>query len=154
MQQVDHRPEVPPFLDVDLKQVAEVVQAQTALPEPPLLLDARRLGVALCDDEQPKLIAKLPRDFLPDRLTEEIAEADAAIVDRIRKEDAPAVLQQLHVLEVRPPRWIDADGRPHVHLMVVLKSLQTHVMPPLDVFRLPMLERALQPLVAREADVV
>ena len=77
-----------------------------------------------------------------------------AIVHRIGEEDAPAVLRQLHVLEVRPAFGIDADRRADVDLVVVLEALRPHVLPPLDVFRLPVLERALQPLVAREVDVV
>ena len=64
------------FLDVHLKQIAQVVQARAALAEQALLLDAGRLGVALRDDEPPQLIAELARHFLPDRLAEEIAEAD------------------------------------------------------------------------------
>ena len=34
VQQVDHRPQMTPFLDVHLKQVAQIVQARAALPEP------------------------------------------------------------------------------------------------------------------------
>ena len=77
-----------------------------------------------------------------------------AIVHRIGEEDAPAVFRQLHVLEVRPAFRVDADRRAHVDLVVVLEPLRPHVLPPLDVLRLPVLERALQPLVAREVDVV
>ena len=104
VQQVDHRPQVAAFLDVHLEQVAQVVEARAALAEQPLLLDAGRLGVALRDDQAAQLVAELARHFLPDRLAEEVAEADAAIVHRIGEEDAPAVLRQLHVLEVRPAR--------------------------------------------------
>src|SRR5207249_4738218 len=136
------------------KQVAQIVQARTAAAEPSLLLDARGLGVALRDDEAPELIAEFSRDFLPHGPTEEIAEADPAIVDRIRQKDAPAVLGQLHVLEMRPSGWIDADGGSYVHLVVVLEALRPHVAPPLNVFRLPVLQRALQPPVARQPDVV
>ena len=60
----------------------------------------------------------------------------------------------LTYLEVRPAGRIDADGRPHVDLVIVLEPLRPHVLPPLDVLRLPVLERALQALVAGEADVV
>ena len=148
VQQVDHRPQVTAFLDVHLKQVAQVVQARAALAEQPLLLDARRLGVALRHDQAAELVAELARHFLPDRLPEEIAEADRAVVDGIGEEDAPAILRQLHVLEVRPPVRVDADRRAHVHLVVILEPLRPHVLPPLDVLRLPVLERALQPLVA------
>src|SRR6185295_11447114 len=129
-------------------------EARTALPKPPLLLDARRLGVPLRDDQPPQLIAELARHLLPDRLAEEIAEADAAIVNGIGEEDAPAILGQLDVFEMRPARRIDADRGAHVHLVVVLEPLRPHVFPPLDVLRLPVLERALQALVARQVDVI
>jgi hypothetical protein len=142
------------FLDVDLKQVAQVVQARAALAEQPLLLHARRLGVSLGDDQAPELIAKLAGHLLPDRLTEEIAEADRAIVDRIREEDAPAVLREFDVLEMRPPFGVDADRGAHVDLVVVLEPLRPHVLPPLDVLRLPVFERALETLVAGQVDVI
>ena len=154
VQQIHHRPQVAALFDVHLEQVAQIVEARAALAEPPLLLDAGRLGVALRDDQPPQLIAELAGHFLPHRLAEEIAEPDAAIVDGIREEDAPPVLGQLHVLEVRPAGGIDADRGPHVHLVVVLKALRPHVAPPLDVLRLPVFERALQALVARQTDVV
>src|SRR5690606_11847677 len=140
--------------DVHLEQVPQVVHARTALAEPALLLDRRRLRIALRDDEAPQLVAELAGDLLPDRLAEEVAEPDAAIVDRIGKEDPPPVLRQLHVLEVRPAGWIHADRGADVDLVVVLEALRAHVLPPLDVLRLPVLEGALQPLVARQADVV
>ena len=47
VQQIDHRPEMPALLDVDLKQVAEVVKARAVRAELALLLDAGGLGVAL-----------------------------------------------------------------------------------------------------------
>ena len=135
MQQVDHRPEMAALLDVHLEQVAEVVDARAPLPQPPLLLDARRLGVPLRHDQAPQLVPELARHFLPDRLPQEIAKSDPAIVDRIGEENAPAVLGQLHVLEVRPSGWIDADRRAHVDLVIVLEPLRAHVLPPLDVLR-------------------
>src|SRR4029077_10141865 len=46
------------------------------------------------------------------------------------------------------------DRGPDVDLVVVLEPLRPHVAPPLNVFRLPVLERALQALVAREVDVI
>src|SRR4030095_3648985 len=59
-----------------------------------------------------------------------------------------------HCLDVPPPCRVDADRRADVDLVVVLKALRPHVAPPLDVLRLPVLERALQALVAGEVDVV
>jgi hypothetical protein len=85
---------------------------------------------------------------------EKIPEPDAPIVHRVGQEDPPAVFRQLHVLEVRPPRRVHADRGAHVDLVVVLEPLRPHVAPPLDVSRLPVLERPLQALVAGKADVV
>ena len=145
---------MPPLFDVHLKQIPQVVQARTAMAEHPLLLDAGRLGVALRDDQPAQLVAELTRHFLPHRLPVEIAEADAPIVRGIGEEDPPAILRQLDVLEMRPPFRINADSGPHVNLVVILKALRPHVAPPLDVLGLPVLERALQALVAGQVDVV
>src|SRR4051812_11579077 len=102
---------MPPLLDVDLKQVAQIVHARAALSEPALLLDARRLCVPLRDNQPAQLIAELSRTLLPHRLAEEIAEPDSPIVYRIREKDAPAILRQLDVFEVCPPGRIHADRR-------------------------------------------
>src|SRR6202022_4930346 len=85
---------------------------------------------------------------------EKIAEADASIWHRFGEENAPAVVGELHVLEVGPPFRVHADGRAHVYLVVILEALRPHVPPPLKILRLPVLERALQTLVARKVDVV
>ena len=50
-QQIDHGPQVPALLDVDLEQVAHVVEARRGLAQEALLLDRGRLRVALHDDE-------------------------------------------------------------------------------------------------------
>src|SRR5262249_8823788 len=142
------------FLDVDLEQVAEIVQAGAPLPEPALLLHARRLRISLRHDEPSKLVAELTGDLLPHRMAEKIAEADSAIVNGIGKEYAPPILRQLDVFEVGPTFRVDADGRPHVDLVIVLKALRPHLPPPLDVLRLPVLERPLQTFVARQVDVI
>src|SRR5438128_2944091 len=154
VQQVDHRPQVTSFLDVHLKQIAQIVEAWASVAERPLLLDACRLDIALRHDQPPQLIPELAGHFVPHRLAEEVAESDAPIGNRIGEEDAPTIFGQLDVLEVRPPARIDADRRANVDLVVILEPLRSHVAPPLDVLRLPMLERALQALVAREVHVV
>ena len=68
VQQVDHRPEVPALLDVDLEQVAQVVQARRGRAEVALLLDRGRLGVALDDDQPLQVRPVLARHLLPGRL--------------------------------------------------------------------------------------
>ena len=65
LQQIDHGPQVAAFLDVDLEQVAHVVERGRALAEEVLLLDARRLRVALDDDQPAQHGAVLARHLLP-----------------------------------------------------------------------------------------
>src|SRR5262249_21313054 len=142
------------LLDVDLEQVAQVVHARTPLAEQALLLDAGGLRITLRHDQPPELVPEFTRHFLPDGLSEEITKADSTIVDRVGEKNPPAVFGQLDVLEMRPPFGIDADRRPDVHLVIVLEALRAHVLPPLDVFGLPVLERTLEPLVAGEVDVI
>jgi hypothetical protein len=154
VQQVDHRPEVAAFFDVDLEQVAQVVEARTMRAQRALLFDAGGFGVTLNHDQPAELVAELTRHFLPHRLSLEITEANATILRRLRQENAPPIFGQLHVVEVRPAGRVDADRGTQVHLVAVLESRRPHLSPPIQVGRLPMLECPQQPLVAGQADVV
>ena len=87
VQQIDHRPQVPAFLDVDLEQVAQVVERRAGESEMALLLDRRGLGVALRDDEAAQVRAVLAGDFLPRRLALVRAEVDLAFGLGGRQED-------------------------------------------------------------------
>ena len=51
LQQVHHRPEMAALLDIDLEQVAQVVERRRGLAEMALLLDGGGLGVALDHDQ-------------------------------------------------------------------------------------------------------
>src|SRR5206468_12629612 len=51
VKEIDHRPEMTAFLDVHLKKIPQIVEARAALAEQALLLDARRLRIALRDDQ-------------------------------------------------------------------------------------------------------
>ena len=53
LEQIEHRPEVSALLDVDLEEVAQVVERGARAPEVALLLDRGGLGVTLRDDEPP-----------------------------------------------------------------------------------------------------
>src|SRR5262249_10217734 len=68
VEQVDHRPEVAALLHVHLEEVSQIVEARARLAEEALLLDARRLGVALRDDEAAQHVPELAGDGLPDGL--------------------------------------------------------------------------------------
>ncbi len=147
MQQVDHGPKVAALLDVDLEQVAQVVEARRGQPKVALLLDAGRLGVALDDDQPLQCRAELAGHLLPGRLAAMRAEADRAVRVALGQEDAPAVLGQVHVAEVRPPFPADSDSRPQIDVLGVQR--RSHVVPPVQELRLPGLQRPLQPSVRR-----
>src|SRR5215472_2505516 len=119
----------------------------------PLLFDRRWLGVALCHDDAPKRASELARNLAPDRLAPMSPESDLAVwVGRI-EEDSPAVVRHFHVPELRPARAVDTYGRSQVHV-VASRPVWAHLGPPVEEFRLPVLERALQDLVAAKIDVV
>ncbi len=102
LEQIDHRPQVPPLLDVHLEQVAHVVERRRSLAQVPLLLDRRGLGVALDHDQAAQHGAVLAGDLLPRRLALVRAERDGATLDLRREQDAPPVLRHLDVVEHRP----------------------------------------------------
>ena len=81
LQQIDHRPEVAAFLDIDLEQVAHVVERGRGLAEIALLLDRGRLGVALDHDQAAQHGAVFARHFLPGVLALVRAERNLAAFD-------------------------------------------------------------------------
>ena len=64
------------FLDIDLEQVAHVVERGRGLAEMALLLDRGRLGVALDHDQAAQHGAMFAGHFLPGRLAVMLAERD------------------------------------------------------------------------------
>src|SRR5206468_12721287 len=54
LQEIDHRPEMAAFLDIDLEQVAQVIERGRGLAEMALLLDGSGLGIALDHDKAAK----------------------------------------------------------------------------------------------------
>ncbi len=118
-----------------------------------LLLDRGRFGIALSDDDAAQICAVLSRHLLPYGLAFVIAEVDRAAGPHRVQKDAPAVVGHLHVAEVGPAVSLDADGSAQIHV-VRLAAVRPHVTPPVDEAGLPLLECALQRLVASEVDVV
>src|ERR1700687_6304325 len=68
LQEIDHRPEMAAFLDIDLEQIAQVVERGRGLAEMALLFDRCRLGVALDHDQAAQHGAMFARHFLPRRV--------------------------------------------------------------------------------------
>src|SRR5215510_14747569 len=97
------------LLDIDLEQIAQVVERRASVAEKVLLLDRGRLGVTLRNDQATELRAELPGHLPPGRLTVGIAEADRPVGNRIGEEDAPTVIGHLHIAVARPTLSIDAS---------------------------------------------
>jgi hypothetical protein len=140
-------------LDVDLEEVAQVVQARRREAQRPLLLHRGRLGVAL-DDHQPAQVgAVLAGHLLPRRVAAVVTEADAAIVPRVGEEDAPAIVGHLDIAEVGPAVLADGDGGTQVDV-VVLEGDRPQLLPPVDEAWLPRLEGPSEATVTGEVNVV
>ena len=144
VQQVDHRPQVAAFLDVDLEQVAQVVHA-TARSGPRWRCCSTDAGsVSPCVTMMRRRLARCSpgtscQAFSPLWSPKWILRFGVAGVE----EDAPAVVAHLHVVELRPALRVDADRGAQVDV-VVGRALGADVVPPVDEVRLPLLERALQ----------
>ena len=153
VQQVDHRPQMPAFLDIDLEDVAEVVERRAGEPEHALLLDRGGLGIALGDDQPPQRRAVLARHLLPDVLALVLAEGD--LLPRLFRvdEDSPAVVGHLDEVVMRPSLGLDADRGAQIDVEI-LRAFGAELVPPAQELGLPRLQRALQPPVVGQVDIV
>ena len=79
MQQVHHGPQVTALFDVDLKQIAQVIERRAGESEMALLLDRGGFRVALGDDDPPQIGAMLAGNVLPGRLTLVVAEIRSCV---------------------------------------------------------------------------
>ncbi len=153
VEEVDHGPEVAAFFDVDLEEVAEVVEGGAGLTEEALLFDGGGFGVALGDDEAAEGIAVFAGDLVPDGLAFVLSEADEGVFFGGGEEDAPAVFGHADVVEVGPAAFFNADGGAEVDL-VLLEAFGAHFHPPGEEVGLPLFEGALESAVVGEVDVV
>src|SRR5467141_2282707 len=95
------------FLDIDLEEVAQIVERRAGMAEPTLLLDRGWLGVALGNNQPAQGRAVLPRYVLPHRLAIGVAKADPAIGRGLGEKDAPPVIRHLDHAVIRPAVLID-----------------------------------------------
>jgi hypothetical protein len=107
VQQIDHRPEMAAFLDVHLEQVAHVVERRRGLAEMALLLDRRRLGVALDHDQAAQHGAVLARHFLPGRLALVLAEGDPCGPRPAAQAGCPSGSRASSRSRTWPSPWVD-----------------------------------------------
>ena len=153
LQDIDHGPQMPAFLDIDLKHVAHVVERGRGLAEVALLLDRGGLGVALDDDEAAQHGAVFARHLLPGGLAVMLAERNRATLLVRRQQDAPAVLRHLHVIELGPAFGIDRHRGAQIDERL-LEAVRPHGLPPVDIAGMPTLERSQHLPVLGEIDVV
>ena len=154
VQQVDHGPQMPGLLDVDLEQVAQVVEARRGLAQGGA---AARPRPARCRpaprSSRRRSARSSPGTDRPHRLAQAVAEAHGAVRLGIGQEDAPAVVRHLHVVEVSPAFLADGDRGAEVDV-VVLMGDWSRSPPPVEELGLPALEGPLQPAVLGQPDVV
>src|SRR5436853_5940964 len=103
-----------------------------------LLLDRCRLGVALHDDQAAQHRAVFARHLLPGRFALMRSEADFAVLDRRRQQDAPTVFRHADKAEFGPALGIDADSGAQID-EVLLEPLRAAVAPPVEIARVPSL---------------
>src|SRR5262249_60965705 len=106
VQQIDHRPEMTPLFDIDLEEVAQIVERRAGEAKPALLLDRGRLGVALRHNQPAQARPMLARTLLPYRLAHRTAKTDASVRHRIGEKDPPAIFWHGDVTIARPTRLL------------------------------------------------
>ena len=95
----------------------------------------------------------LAGNLLPHRFASVLAKADLAVGHRFREENSPAVVGHLEIVEGGPAFGVYGSCGTQVDVRG-LESGRTHLVPPLEKFGLPILQRALKPAVSRQTDVV
>eukprot|EP00043_Microstomoeca_roanoka_P022424 m.486 g.486 ORF g.486 m.486 type:complete len:462 (-) comp217_c1_seq1:31-1416(-) len=153
LQQVHHRPQVTALFDVDLEQVAHVVERGRGQAEEALLLDRARLGIALDHDQALEHVAVFARNFLPRGLAHMLAAGNDTALDLGCQQNAPAVFRHLDVVELGPAFGVNRNGGAQVD-HALLEVLRDQVVPPVDVTGMPFLQRLQHALVRRQAHIV
>ena len=153
MQQIHHRPEMPPFLHIDLEQVPQIKKRRACLPKKALLFYRSWLRIALCYDQTTEDRAIFAGDLLPHRLTKIIAKTDGAVLLLICEKDAPAIFRHLYRAERRPSLGINRGRRAKIDI-ARLETLRSQLLPPVKEARLPVLKCPLEAAVITEIDIV
>src|SRR5882757_258719 len=130
------------FFHIHLEEIPQIVHRRRRQSEMTLLLDRGWLGVALRYDDTSQVRSILTGDLLPHRLAFVGAEGNLPIGHLWIQEDAPPILGHLYVAESGPSRLVHARRRAQI-AVVLVRALGPHVGPPVEKFRLPVLERPL-----------
>ena len=153
VQQINHGPQMAAFLDVHLEQVAQIVERRAGPAEVALLFDRSGFGIALGDDQAAQFGAVLARHLVPHRLALVLAEGDLPVLFGRGEKDTPAIFRHPQMAVMGPTLGVDADGGAQVDLEVAGLD-RTHIVPPLQIGRLPAFQRPQQAPVVGQADIV
>ncbi len=127
------------LLDIDLEQIAQIIERGRGFAEMALLLDRSGLGVALDHDQAAQRGAIFARHFLPGRFAKMLAERDDAIFFLGREKDAPAIFRHPDIVELGPAARIDRIGGAQIDQRL-LEAFGPHVAPPIHVAGMPAFE--------------
>ena len=141
------------FLDIDLEQVAHVVERRRCLAEVPLLLDRRGLGVALDHDQASQHGAMLAGTSCQAGSPTCVPNRHRPVLFLRRKQDAPAIFRHADVIEFRPAARIDRIGGAQIDQRL-LETFRPHVLPPVEIAGMPALQRLEHAAVFGEPDIV
>src|SRR5882762_3055670 len=153
MKKINHRPEVASLFHIHLKKISQIVKRWRSVPQQSLLLHRRWLRISLRHDQPPERRTMLPRNLLPHRLAHMIAKSHPAFGFLLRQKNPPPVIRHLHVIKCGPAFSVHADRSPQIHTRSI-KITRAQPMPPVQKFRLPMLQRALQAAIRPETHVI
>src|SRR5208282_3709833 len=115
----------------------------SGVAEHALLLNRRGFGVALGDDQAAQYGAILAGNLLPDLLAVEVAEADLALGIAVRQENAPAIIRHAHEAVGRPTFRVHRSRSAEIDVGD-LEVARAQFLPPVQKFRLPVFQGALQ----------
>ncbi len=141
------------LFDVDLKKVSQIVKRRAGLAEFALLFNGSRLGVSLRDDNAPQRVAEFTRHFLVRGLAVVVTKANLRIGLRGLEKDAPTIVRHFDEIKICPTIRLNTDRGAEVNVLL-LKAVRAHLLPPVEIVRQPLFQRALEFLVFRQVNVV
>src|SRR5215471_1893211 len=118
-----------------------------------LLLDGSRLGIALDHRETAQHSAIFAGHLLPRRLAEMAAERNGAVLLTGRQQNTPAIFRHPYIVEFRPALRVHRHRGAQIDQRL-LETFRPHVLPPVEVARVPAFKRPQNPTILGEADIV
>src|SRR6266403_1736944 len=153
MKQIDHRPEMASFFDVNLKNISQVIEGRAGEAEGFLLFDRSWFGVALRDDYTAQDGPIFAGNVLPSGLAFVAAEVDLAGFIAGLQENAPAIFGHADITKLGPAVGFNAGCSAEID-RVLAGFGGAHVGPPAEERWWRMFEGALQHSISAQVDIV